>query len=213
MGFYLLLCSASQPSSCKNLLSATQNPAAVADKLSKELSLGRIAGPFLERPFPSLRISPLGLIPKKTPGEFRLIHHLSFPYGDSINSCIPNDASTVKYASIDDAVRLIRRTGRGCALAKTDVKNAFRLIPINPCDYDLLGFCWEDSFNFDKCLAMGTSSSCKIWGTFSTVLEWIAKSKGCTIRKFIGERGIFEPQEYFFVIKFLVSMYAPILDL
>ena len=28
----------------------------------------------------------------------------------------------------------------GCALAKTDVRNAFRLIPINPCDYDLLGF-------------------------------------------------------------------------
>ena len=39
-------------------------------------------------------------------------------------------------------VRLIRRTGRGCALAKTDdVKNGFRLIPITPCDYDLLGFC------------------------------------------------------------------------
>ena len=176
-GFLLDYVGPHKPSSCKNLLSATQNPAAVSDKLSKELGLGRIAGPFLERPFPSLRISPLGLIPKKTPGEFRLIHHLSFPYGDSINSCIPNDASTVKYASIDDAVRLIRRTGRGCALAKTDVKNAFRLIPINPCDYDLLGFCWEDSFYFDKCLPMGASSSCKIWESFSTALEWIAKSK------------------------------------
>ena len=61
--------------------------------MSKELSLGRIARPFLERPFPSLCISLLGFIPKKTQGEFRLIHHLPFPYGDSINSCIPNDAS------------------------------------------------------------------------------------------------------------------------
>ena len=154
-GFLLAYVGPHKPSSCKNLLSATQNPVAVSDKLSKELSLGRIAGPFLERPFPSLRISPLGLIPKKTPGEFRLIHHLSFPYGDSINSCIPNDASTVKYASIDDAVRLIRRTGRGCALAKTDVKNAFRLIPINPCDYDLLGFWWEDSFYFVRACRWG----------------------------------------------------------
>ena len=101
-------------SSCKNLLSATQNPAAIADKLSNELSLGCIAGLFLEWPFPSLHISPLGLIPKKKkPGEFRLIHHLSFPRGDSINSCIPNDAS------VDDVVILIRCTGRGCALAKT----------------------------------------------------------------------------------------------
>ena len=92
-GFLLDYVGPHKPSSCKNLLSATQKPEAVADKLSKEWSLGRIAGPFLERPFSSLRISPLGLIPKKTPREFHLIHHLSFPHGDSINSCIPNDAS------------------------------------------------------------------------------------------------------------------------
>ena len=92
-GFLLAYVGPHKPSSCKNLLSATQNPVAVSDKLSKELSVGRIAGPFLERPFSSLRISPPGLIPKKTPREFRLIHHLSFPHGDSINSCIPNDAS------------------------------------------------------------------------------------------------------------------------
>ena len=74
-------------------------------------------------------------------------------------------------------LRLIRSTGRGCALAKTDVKNAFRLIPINPCDCDLLGFCWEDSFYLDKCLPMRAIFSCKIWESFSTALEWIAKSK------------------------------------
>ena len=30
---------------------------------------------------------------------------------------------------------------------------------------------------FCKCLPMGASSSCKIWESFSTALEWIAKSK------------------------------------
>ena len=30
------------------------------------------------------------------------------------------------------------------------------------------------------------------------------RSKGRTIRKVMGGRGIFEPQEFFFVIKFLV---------
>ena len=48
---------------------------------------------------------------------------------------------------------------------------------MNPCDYDLLGFCWENSSYFDKCLPMGASSSCKIWESFSTALQWIAKSK------------------------------------
>ena len=176
-GFSLDYTGPRTPSACNNLLSAIQNPAAVGDKLSKELMLGRIAGPFQERPFPSLHISPLGLIPKKTPGEFRLIHHLSFPFGASINSHIPKEASSVKYASIDDAIRLIRRTGRGCTLAKTDVKNAFRLIPINPGDYDLLGIIWAGQFYYDKCLPMGASSSCKIWESFSSALEWIAKFK------------------------------------
>lgn len=56
-------------SSCINLLSALLKPDAVDDKLDKELKLGRIVGPFLTRPFPLLHISPLGLIPKKTPED------------------------------------------------------------------------------------------------------------------------------------------------
>jgi hypothetical protein len=49
----------------------------------------RIAGPFLSPPFQNLVCSPLGLIPKNIPGKFRLIHDLSFPKGNSINSHIP----------------------------------------------------------------------------------------------------------------------------
>ena len=176
-GFSLDYVGPRAPSTCNNLRSATQNPAAVNEKLEKELHLGRIAGPFDASPLPSLHISPLGLIPKKTPGEFRLIHHLSFPYGNPANSHIPKAASSVHYASIDDAIRLIRRTGRGCALAKTDVKNAFRLIPISPADYDLLGIFWGGKFYFDKSLPMGASSSCKIWEAFSSCLEWVARHK------------------------------------
>ena len=48
----------------------------------------RIAGPFETQPFPVFHISPLGLIPKKVPGEFRMIYHLSFPEGQSVNSHI-----------------------------------------------------------------------------------------------------------------------------
>ena len=157
-----------------NLLSALQNPNAVNEKLNKEINLGRIVGPFNTWPLPSLRISPLGLIPKKTPGEYHLIHHLSFPFSKSVNFHIPKIVSSVHYASIHDAVRLIRRTGRGCELAKTDIKNTFRLIPVSPTDYDLLGMFWENQFYYDRCLPMGCASSCKILETFSSALEWIA---------------------------------------
>ena len=163
--------------SSKNLISAITNPTAVDAKLDKEIDLGRIVGPFDSRPFSVFHISPLDLIPKKLPGEFRLIHHLSFPEGHSINSHIPKIASSVHYANIDDAIRLVRRSGRGCGLAKTDVKNAFRLIPVSPSDYNLLGICWRNKFYVDRNLAMGLSSSCKIFESFSSALEWIARVK------------------------------------
>ena len=74
-----------------NLLSALQNPAAVNAKLSKELDAHRLAGPFSSPPFPVFRVSPLGLVPKKVEGEFRLIHHLSYPRGSSLNDGISFD--------------------------------------------------------------------------------------------------------------------------
>ena len=56
-------------------------PEIVSAKLQKELSLGRMAGPFDSSPFDDFAISPIGLVPKKTQGAFRMIHHLSYPAG------------------------------------------------------------------------------------------------------------------------------------
>lgn len=160
-----------------NLKSAMDNPTSVNVKMSKELTAGRIVGPFDEPPFETFRVSPLGIVPKKLPGEFRLIHHLSYPEGSSVNDGIPKELATVRYATIDDAVRLIKTIGKGCFLAKTDIKSAFRIIPVAPSDFSLLGMEWQGKFYFDKCLPMGCSSSCNIFETFSTALEWIAKNK------------------------------------
>jgi len=161
----------------KNLASAFQHPEIIDASLCKELSAGRIAGPFSNPPFRNFRISPLGLVPKKASGEFRLIHHLSYPKGLSINEGIPDEFSTVSYATIDDAIRSIKKAGRGCFLAKTDIKSAFRIIPINPKDYHLLGMQWDGKFYYDKCMPMGCSSSCRTFETLSTAVEWIARHR------------------------------------
>ena len=161
----------------KNLLSATENPEAVDIKLDKELSAHRLAGPFPDPPFEPFHISPLGVVPKTTPGEYRLIHHLSFPKGSSVNSGISSEDSSVQYATIQDAIRFVKSIGKNCFLAKTDIKNLFRIIPIHPDDYPLLGIFWKGSFYYDKCMPMGCSSSCKIFKTFSTAVEWVARHK------------------------------------
>lgn len=160
-----------------NLISALQNPAVVEAKLHKELEARRLAGPFSSPPFPVFRISPLGLVPKKIEGEFRLIHHLSFPTGTSVNDGISPEHTSVSYATVQDAIRFIQTVGPGCFLAKTDIKNAFRIIPLRPQDYNLLGICWKGLYYYDRSMPMGCSSSCKTFETLTTAIEWIAQNK------------------------------------
>jgi hypothetical protein len=72
-----------------NHRSARDNPDIVEAKLDKEIHKGRIKGPFDVRPFKTFVCSPLGLVPKKEAGQFRLIHDVPYPRGNSVNSCIP----------------------------------------------------------------------------------------------------------------------------
>ena len=76
-----------------------------------------------------------------------------------------------------DAIKLIQQHGPGCFLAKTNIESAFKIVPIHPSDYHLLGLAWNSNFYYDKCLPFGCSSSCNIFETFSTALEWAAQNK------------------------------------
>ena len=160
-----------------NLKSCTQFPLVIEAKLATEIKSGRVKGPFSAPPLPNLQVSPIGLVPKKTPNQYRLIHHLSYPKGKSVNDFIDHNFSTVHYASFDDAVAAVLLLGKGCLMAKTDIDNAFRLVPIHPLDHDLLGFSFNNNFYYDTCLPMGSSSSCFIFECFSSGLQWIAQER------------------------------------
>ena len=179
-GFHI--CYGGQPSTeiCRNHPSALLNKNLISEKIQQEVRLGRIAGPFKNPPFTNFRSSPLGLVPKKEPGSFRLIHDLSYPKflkGRSINSNIAPEHSAVTYDNLDAAIGIIQHYDRGCLVAKADIESAYRIIPIHPNDYHLLGFSWNGQYYFDKCLPMGCSSSCKIFEAFSTAIQWIATHK------------------------------------
>ena len=53
----------------KNLVSAKDNTAEVLQKIRAEIEKGRIGGPFEAPPFLNMRCSPIGLVPKKAPGN------------------------------------------------------------------------------------------------------------------------------------------------
>ena len=159
----------------KNLKSVLQFPDIVQKKIDKELSEGRIAGPFENRPISTLRVSPIGLVPKKEPGEYRLIHHLSYPADQSVNDFIDPTLCSVQYTEFDKAVEMIQDLGQGALLFKMDIKSAFRLLPVNPDDFELLGFKFNGKYFFGKCLPFGCSISCSTFEKFSTFLEFVVR--------------------------------------
>ena len=102
-------------------------------------------GPFKSPSFSNFHQSPLGLVPKRD-GKFRLIHHLSYPAGESVNDGIPEYYTSVKYQTLDNAIDLIQKLGTGCLIAKAIIQDAFRLIPIRSEDHHLLGFKFEGNY-------------------------------------------------------------------
>lgn len=175
---FSLGCTTTPPASLsKNHSSAINHPQIIQAHIQNSLKLDRISGPFPNPPFDPFVSSPLGVIPKSEPGKFRIIHDLSYPKSNSVNTHIPKENSEVHYDSIDWIINLVQKHGTHCLMAKTDIQDAFRIIPICPDDYHLLGFSWQGQYYFDKCLPMGASSSCQIFEKFSVALQWILQSK------------------------------------
>lgn len=88
-----------------------------------------------------------------------MIHHLFYPKGKSVNDGISREHSSVYYANIDKAIRRIKHSGIGSYLTETDVKSTFRIFPVNPQDYQLLGLKWKHQYCYDKCMPMRCASS------------------------------------------------------
>ena len=61
-------------------------------------------------------------------------------------------------------------------MAKADIAEAYRLVPVHPSCYNLLGFKLKEEFFYDRCLPMGACSACKIFERFSSALLFILTS-------------------------------------
>lgn len=155
----------------KNMISAEEHAVELHEKINKEIKLGRILGPFPCPPISNLRCNPVGILPKKQ-GGWRMISNLSYPVGNSINDHIDQQYCSVSYSTFDQALSLIQEMGEGALMAKMDISSAFRLLPVCPEDFCLLGFKFLNSYYVDKCLPMGCSISCSLFEMFSSFLHW-----------------------------------------
>ena len=144
--------------STRNAQTAFQHPDIVAKYIRKEIESKHTAGPFPTPHLPNFVVSSLGVRPKKT-GDARLIMDISRPFDNSVNDFISRKAFTLRFSSIDEAVALETSTGGSAHMAKMDVKSAFRLIPVQKEDWNLLGYCHDNQYYFDLVLPFGLQFS------------------------------------------------------
>jgi hypothetical protein len=163
---------------CKNAMTAQQNPAVVTKLLQDEVDKGYVIGPFDSPPFPIYRISPIGIAEHKYSKKQRLILDLSAPHNCSehisINALIDKADFSVSYVKVDEAVRIIKKLGRGSFLTRTDIVDAFKLMPIRPDLWCFHGLQWKQKFYFFVRLCFGSRSSPKIFTMLSEAIHYIA---------------------------------------
>lgn len=177
IGFRHRSCSCKRATS--NMKSAQEHPDIIDDYLDNQVKLGRVVGPLIGAMCPMANISRFGVIPKShQPGKWRLIVDLSHPKGSSVNDGIERELCSLKYITVDQAMKAIIARGPGAQMAKFDIESAYRLIPVHPEDRPLLGMRWRDRLYIDAALPFGLRSAPKIFNAVADALQWIFEQHG-----------------------------------
>ena len=161
-----------------NTPSAREHSEVVDQFVRAQVSQGYMAGPFPVQDCTNVIISGIAVIPKKTPGKWRVIVDMSSPQNASVNDYLHRELMHVTYASIEDAAHLMHHLGHNCQLAKLDIKEAYRIIPVHPEDRVFQEICWKDAVYVDCQLPFGLASAPAIFSAVSQALEWILRQRG-----------------------------------
>ena len=171
---------------CNNMKSAIDNPQAVDKWVKKELTMGRVVGPFssLAAAHPQTQISPLGAVAKRGSADVRCIHNTSKDFDDiaSINAHIDPADATLTYTTHVAAIASInafRQLPGGSPVAGcTDIVAAFRNIRLASDCAHLHGFKWgldggPPGYFLDLCLGFGGRLNPRIWDCVAAALQWV----------------------------------------
>ncbi|KAF5355210.1 hypothetical protein D9757_014770 [Collybiopsis confluens] len=116
----------------------------------------------------------VGVVSKKhNSSKLRLINHLSWPHDSSVNDGIADSEASIGYDMFEKAVRDLIASGRGSLLAKFDLKDTFRHIPLRAADWHLFGISWGCKFYYSLVLTFGLKNAPYIFNLFAEALHWI----------------------------------------
>jgi hypothetical protein len=148
-----------------------------------DVSRRRKRGPFLAKPH-NLWVSPLGVIPKSKPGSFRIIHDLSYPEGHSVNDGIADEDATCEYGSLKRVIAELWSAGPNALLAKVDVSEAYKHVPVAAADQRYLGSTIVQNgisqFYCDTVLPFGLKSSARIFTDITRFVSTVIQHRGAS---------------------------------
>ena len=104
-----------------NIRSSLDNPQVFRDYLATEIKAGRITGPLDLKQCPCIHTSRFGVIPKSTPGKWRLMVDMSSPEGESVNDGIRESWCLLSYATVMNAAHGITAFGKGTLMIKVNI--------------------------------------------------------------------------------------------
>ena len=165
----------------ENHASAVKYDKHIETYLDTERKLKAITGPYKNPPYGDLtQISPFMTRDKSDSVNRRVIIDLSWPAEASINYfTIPNmylnTAYKLQYPTVDDITKALLEVENNPKMYKIDLSRAFRQLPIDPYDYNLLCLKWKREYYSDQFCPFGHrfgSLSCSRLSDFFRYLMW-----------------------------------------
>ena len=101
---------------------------------------------------------------------------LSFLKGNSVNDCIDKNEYLgnkvdLHYPNVDKLVEIIKKKGLQCHIFKRDMRRAYRQFPLDPKDYNLVGFFLAQSYFCGQSIAHG----------FEIIGLYLSKNHKCSL--------------------------------
>ena len=96
----------------------------------------------------------------------------------SVKAGLNRSQCSTRYASLDEATKIIRHLGVGILMVKFDLKETYKIVPVNPGDRLLPGMQWRRTLCINTVLPFWLRSAPKIFSVVADCLIWIMHLKG-----------------------------------
>jgi hypothetical protein len=148
----------------------------VDDQINEELQKGQ----YIEVPREKLDtwvngITPIGIVDKARSGfvKYRVVHNYSAPKGTSVNDLTPKPLMSLP--TLEKAIKMMSPYNK---LAKIDLSNAYRSIPLAQRHWANQAFTWKEKTYLDLRLPFGNRAGPALYQTITDAIIDTLKSKG-----------------------------------